>query len=234
MRTTTKLLLTGIAVIQLGTLGTFAQYVYQIDTAGAAGAVNASDGTETIDNWFGNQFTAIAGATVLNGVDWGVFTANTRLNTTATLAIYRGGIGSSPVRIWTQQFTPYQGTAGNWYMQHINLTTPVNLNVGDTFIVSVYIPQVVGDTYFPYEVDTYTNNSTGSYWNRGNVGGTLNLDDLSQAVLLTSDLPPDGSGAAAWHPGPGHLVLRADAVPEPAVVALSALAAVGIILRRRR
>ncbi len=217
------------------TLGVFAQYTYQIDYAGPASAMNASDGSETIDNWCGNQFTAIAGATQLTGMDWGIYTSQSaRLTGLATLAIYRGAIGSSPVRIWTQQFTPYQGTAQNWYMQHVDLTAPVNLNAGDTFILSVYIPQVAGNVY-PYMMDTNNLTSAGSYWDRGRVGGaTFNLDDLSQAVVLTSDLPPDGSGDPAWHPGPGHLVMRAIAVPEPSVVALGVAAAVGLIIRRRR
>jgi hypothetical protein len=235
MRGLTTKLLTTAAMLQLATLGAVAQHVYQIDN-GTPGPyiINASDGTEPLDNWFGNEFTAISGANLLNGVDWYVGSlsnANTQI-TSATLAIYTVGdpaIGAT--RVYTQNFTPIAG-----HIDHINLTTPVLVPVGDTFLVSILVRNVIGappNDVYPFVIDTSTT-STGSFWDRS-APGTFNLDNLDAARLLSYGLAPDGSGAPPFIPG-GRLMLRADgiAVPEPATLALAGLGAAALLMFRRR
>src|SRR3982750_2840999 len=81
-----KMLLIGIALTHLATLGAWAA-TYQIDNNTISTALNASDGIENRDNWFANSFTALAGASSITHVDFGLFT--TTPNTTAKVVLYR-------------------------------------------------------------------------------------------------------------------------------------------------
>ncbi len=235
MRGLTIKLLTAAAALQLATAGVLAASTYQIDN-GHPGPyiINASDGTEPLDNWFGNEFTAISGANLLNGVDWyvGTLSNGTTRITSATLAIYTVGdpaIGAT--RVYTQNFTPIANS-----IEHISLTTPVNIPVGDIFLVSIMVRNVIANPpndVYPFVIDTSTT-STGSFWDRS-APGTFNLDDLDAARLLSSALAPDGSGAAPFIPG-ARLMLRADgiAVPEPCTFALAGLGAAALLMYRHR
>ena len=98
-------LVAGIAIAQFLALGLQGAVNYQLDNGSISTALNASDGTEPRDNWFGNVFTAQASATLITRVDFGVFT--TTSNSAASVVIYRvtdpGGNpalspGSGPVR----------------------------------------------------------------------------------------------------------------------------------------
>ena len=238
MRGLTTKLLTTATILQLAAFGAKAQHTYQIDNNTINYLANASDGTEPLDNWFGNEFTAISGANLLNGVDFAVGTVSngtTRI-TSATLAIYTVGdpaIGAT--RVYTQTFTPV-AVDGAVNLQHINLTTPVLVPVGDVFLVSVLMNNVIGlgpNDVYPFVLDTSTT-STGSFWDRS-APNTFNLDNLDDARLLSYGLAPDGSGAPPFIPG-GRLILRADgiAVPEPTTLALAGLGAAALLMFRRR
>src|SRR5450755_1050354 len=86
MLKTSKFFLIALAGAQLATLGLRADSLYQLDNNAISTAVNASDGTEPRDDWFGNVFTVSAGSTFINRVDYGVFT--TSPGSVASVSIY--------------------------------------------------------------------------------------------------------------------------------------------------
>lgn len=233
MRTTYITLLTGALLVQGATFGAHAA-TYQLDNNAISGSVNASDGTEPLDNWFGNVFTAQAGANLLTRVDFGVFTT---AGNPSSVVIYRvtdpgGNPALGATRIYTQSFTPLTGDGVNAALQQISLTSPPTINTGDRFLVAVMIPNVIGappNDKYPYLLDT-SGSSAGSYWDRS-APGAFNLDNLNLARLVSQELAPGG-----FIPGNNHVFIRAIgvAVPEPSVLALGGLAAAAMILLRRR
>ncbi|MCX6923302.1 MAG: immunoglobulin domain-containing protein, partial [Verrucomicrobia bacterium] len=60
---------------------------YSLDNGVVKGTLNASDGTEPLDNWWANEFTAVAGGNVITRVDFDCGTVTT--NSSAMLSIYR-------------------------------------------------------------------------------------------------------------------------------------------------
>jgi PEP-CTERM putative exosortase interaction domain len=232
MRTISKLLLTSLVAIQLATVSVQAASLYQIDNNNIGGVVNASDGTETLDNWFGNVFTTIPGGTLINEVDLGVFT--TSPGSIASVSLYRvTGAGGNPAlgatRLYTQAFTPLTGDGTNAFLQAINLTSPVSLNVGDTFLVSILIRSVIGappNDVYPFLLDT-SGSSTGSYWGRSGPN-LFNIDNLSGVVPTSQALAPGG-----FIPGPAHNFIRAIGVPEPTSLALAGLGLAALLISRR-
>jgi PEP-CTERM motif len=113
-------------------------------------------------------------------------------------------------------------------VQSISLTTPVQLNVGDNFLVAIFMQDVIAlapNDKYPWALDT-SGVATGSFWDRS-APDTFNLDNLSGAVPINQNI-----AGATWNPGAGHLIIRAfgTAVPEPSVFALGGLAAVGAAL----
>jgi hypothetical protein len=207
-----KVLLTGILVMQWATLGAHAA-TYILDNGSISTALNASDGTEPRDNWFGNVFTAQANANVITRVDFGVFT--TTPNSAGSVVIYRvtdpgGNPALGATRLYTQSFTPLTGDGTNAFLQQIALTSPVTINTGDRFLVAVFIPNVIGlppDDVYPYLLDT-SGVATSTYWDRS-TPNTFNLDDLSLAKPIDQVL-----AAGGWTPGPGHIFIRAVGVSE--------------------
>jgi hypothetical protein len=246
MRSITKTILTGTAIAQLATIGALGQIYYQLDHAGSGSLVssfNASDGTEPLDNWVGNEFTVLNGGNLITRVDLGVNTV--KLGTTAELALYRVanpgiGTGGGLTLLYTQNFTPISAVSPSFVnLNQITLTTPVLLNPGDEFVVSVLIRNVIAlapNDVYPFVIDNGAT-SAGSFWDRS-APNTFNLNDLSGARLLTSTLAPDGSGSAPFSPGPGNLILRAEGVPavvpEPFTFALAGLGAAVLMIFRRR
>jgi hypothetical protein len=133
MRRLAKILLLSVSVAQLAVLRVQAATTYQLDNNNISTVLNASDGTETLDNWFGNVFTILAGGNLVTSVDFGVYT--TTPNSTADVVLYKvTGAGGNPAlgasRIYTQAFTPLTGDGTNAFLQTINLTTPVLFNTG--------------------------------------------------------------------------------------------------------
>ena len=230
MRKSIRVLWAGIAIAQLAALGARAASTYQLDNNTYKSSLNASEGTEAEDNWFANQFTAVAGGNMITQVVYGVYT--TAPGSVGDVVIYRqGALGYT--RVYTQQFTPLTGNNGtNYFLQSINLTTPVSLSVGDNFLVAIFEPNVIGlspNDKYPYLLDTGTN-PPGSFWDRA-TPGTFNLDNISGAVGINQALTPGG-----WEPGTGHLFIRANGtvVPEPSVFALGGLAVFVMAMFRRR
>lgn len=233
MRTTYITLLTGALLVQGATFGAHAA-TYQLDNNTPNAPVNASDGTEPLDNWFGNVFTAQAGANLLTRVDFGVFTT---AGNPSSVVIYRvtdpgGNPALGATRIYTQSFTPLTGDNTNAFFQQIPLTSPPTINTGDRFLVAIFIPNVVGappNDKYPYVLDSGAS-AAGSYWDRS-APGTFNLDNLSAARLVSQELAPGG-----FIPGNAHTMIRAIgvAVPEPSIFALGGLAAAALLLFRRR
>jgi hypothetical protein len=233
MRTISKLLLTSLAALQLASVGVHAQLLYQIDNNNISGIVNASDGTETLDNWFGNVFTIAPGANLINRVDFGVFT--TSPGSVASVSLYKvTGAGGNPAlgatRLYTQAFTPLTGDGTNAFLQSINLSSPVAFNNGDTFLVSILIRNVIGappNDVYPFVLDT-SGSSAGSYWGRS-APNTFNIDNLSGVVQTDQALATGG-----FVPGPAHTIIRAFGVPEPSTLALAGLGLAGLAFRNRQ
>ena len=181
---------------------------YQLDNASISSKLNASDTTEPHDNWFANEFTALAGANVITRVDFGVFT--TTSNSTASVVLYRvtdpgGDPALGATRVYTQSFAPLTGDGTNAFLQPINLTSPVTFNVGDRFLVAVFISNVIAappNDVYPYLLDT-SGIATGTYWDRS-APNTFNLDDLSQAKPINQAFVAGG-----FVPGAGHIIIRA-------------------------
>src|ERR1039457_6879606 len=130
MHKTSKFFLMALAGAQLATPRLHADSLYQLDNGSISTVLNASEGPEPLDNWFGNEFTALAGANLINRVDFGVFT--TTPGSAASVSIYLvTGAGGNPALgatlLYNQAFTPLTGDGTNAFLQAINLTTPVSL-----------------------------------------------------------------------------------------------------------
>ncbi len=232
MRNIIRVLWTGIAIAQLAAIGVqAATTTYQLDNGTVSTALNAADGTEPLDSWFANEFTAQTNGNLITSVLYTLYTASPSY--LADVVIYK----QEPLgftRIYTQAFTPLAGTTSGYTVQSISLTTPVQLNVGDNFLVAIFMQDVIAlapNDKYPWTLDT-SGVATGSFWDRS-APGTFNLDNLSGAVPINQNI-----AGGSWNPGAGHLIIRAfgTAVPEPSVFALSGLAAVGAALlgwRRR-
>lgn len=235
MKTLTRAVLAGTAILQLAFFSASAQLLYSIDNNHIGSPINASDGTEPLDNWFGNEFTAVSGFNLLTRVDFACYTVTP--GTTATLAIYQlGNPTIGPTRIYTQNFTPVPGGGSTVHWNPINLTTPVAVDPGQQFVVGIMIRNVIAlppNDVYPFVIDTSTT-STGSFWDRS-APNTFNLDDLSNSRLLSLALPPDGSGATPFIPG-GRVMIRAlgAPVPEPTTLALAGMGIVALLLSRRK
>jgi hypothetical protein len=232
MRPISKLLLTSLAALQLAALTSRAQLLYQLDNGNFTGVFNASEGTEPLDNWFATEFTALPGATLINRVDFYSFT--TTPNSTASISIYRvTGAGGNPAagatRLYTQSFTPPTGNNTNVFLSQIGLTSPVALNAGDKFLVSILIRNVIAappNDVYPFVSDNAAT-SAGSYWDRS-TPNTFNLDNITGAVPLDQPLTPGG-----FAPGPGELFIRAFGVPEPTSFAFCGLGIAALVISRR-
>ncbi len=222
MRNIIRVLWTGIAIAQLAVVGVQAATTYQLDNGSISFQLNASDGTEPLDNWFANEYTALTNANLITQVNFGVFT--TAANSVADVVIYQqGSLGFN--RVYTQAFTPLTGNGTNAYIQQIPLTTPVKLDVGANFLVAVFIQNVIAlspNDKYPYLFDT-SGVATGTFWDRS-APNTFNLDNLSGAVPINQNI-----AGGTWNPGAGHVFIRAigTTVPEPSVFALGGLAALG-------
>lgn len=208
------ILLAGISLAQLATAAAGAAYI--LDNGSIRYPLNASDGTEPRDDWFGNVFTTQAGANLITRVDFGVFT--TTPNSVADVVLYRvtdpgGNPALGATRVYTQAFTPLTGDGTNAFLQQINLSSPVSFNTGDKFLAAVLIRDVIGlppNDVYPYLLDT-SGVATGTYWDRSNPN-SFNLDDLGGAKPINQALTPGG-----FTPDPGHIIIRAYGTAEPGV-----------------
>jgi hypothetical protein len=234
MRRISNILLAAVVAAQITTIGAQAA-LYQLDNNSISTALNASDGTEPLDNWFGNVFTALSGANLITRVDFGVFTSTP--GSQASVVLYRvtdpgGNPALGATRVYTQGFTPLVGDGTNAFLQQITLNSPVSFNVGDRFLAAIFVRNVIAaapNDVYPFLLDT-SGSATGTYWDRS-APNTFNLDDLTGAIPINQAFVPGG-----YNPGPGHIFIRAYGidVPEPSTFALAGLAvAMGAILRRR-
>jgi len=235
MQRISKICSVGMAIAGLVTIAAQAASYYQLDNGSISTALNASDGTEPHDNWFGNAFTAFSGANRITRVDFGVYT--TAPGSIADVVLYEvtdpgGNPALGATRVYTQAFTPLTGDGTNAFLQQIALTTPVDFDVGDRFLVAVMIRNVLGEPpndKYPFLLDT-SGRATSTYWDRS-APNMFNLDDLSGARPIDQVLTPGG-----WTPGPGHVFIRAVGVeiPEPSIFALVGLGAAVLLIVRRR
>jgi hypothetical protein len=108
----------------------------------------------------------------------------------------------------------------------------VALNVGDSFLVSVLIRNVIGNPpndVYPFVLDN-SGSSAGSFWGRSGPN-LFNIDNLSGVVQTDQALSPGG-----FIPGPAHTIIRAFGieVPEPSSFALAGLAVAALAFRSRQ
>ena len=235
MRHIAKVLLVATTISLLATVGLHAQTGYQLDNGSISNVVNASDGTEPLDNFFGNVFTAQVNGNTITNVVFGVFT--TTAGSVGNVLLYDvTGAGGNPAlgatRVYSQAFTPLTGDGTNAFQQSIGLNTPVTFNVGDHFLVAILIRDVIANPpndKYPFLVDT-SPTSAGTFWDRS-TPNTFNIDDLSGAKQLDQALSTGG-----FVPGPGHVIIRATGVPEPSTLALAFLggALSMLVLRRKK
>jgi hypothetical protein len=187
--------------------------LYSLDMNTHGSDLNASDGTEPVDNWWANEFTAVAGANLITEVDFGCRTVTA--GSSAVASLYRvtapsGDPALGAVRLYSQTFTPVPGGA-SVNLNKIILTSPVALTVGDRFLVAISMTNVIGlspNDVYPFAIDGGTD-SAGSYWGRS-APNTFNLDDLSQVKPIDQEL-----AAGGFVPGNsgGHLFIRAIGTP---------------------
>ena len=234
MRNSLKILLTGLAIIQFAGLTSRAA-TYQWDNNTVRYPLNASDGTEPLDNWFANLFSVTAGADLITSVSWGVFT--TTPNSSASVVLYRvtdpgGNPALGATRVYTQNFTPLTGDGTNAFLQTINLTTPVAFTVGDRMLVAIMIRNVIAappNDVYPFLLDT-SDGTSYSWWDRA-APNSFNLDNLSNSRHTTQAFAPGGFAV-----DPGYIFIRANgiAVPEPSICAFGGLALAALAILRRR
>jgi len=231
---TSKILCAALVALQLVPSGAGA-FTYQLDNGSISTILNASEGTESLDNWFGNVFTVTGGPNQITAVDFGVYT--TTPGSVGSVSLYLvTGAGGNPAlgasRLFTQAFTPLAGDGTNAFLQQITLTTPVSFNLGDKFLVGVMIRNVTGappNDVYPFLLDT-SGSAAGTFWDRS-APNTFDVDNLTGAVPINQALTPGG-----FVPGAGHVFIRAEAtvVPEPAALALSGIGlAAGMMIKRR-
>jgi hypothetical protein len=235
MRHIIRVFLIGTAIAQLAGVGLQAATIpYQLDNGMVKYPINAADGTETHDTWFANKFTAQANANSIVSVLYFLSTASPSYP--ADIVIYKQTSDQTALmgfsRIYTQPFTPLAGMPLGNTVQSLSLTTPVQLDVGDNFLVAIFMRGVVAESpndKYPWELDT-SGDATGTFWARS-APDMFNLDDLSGARPINENLV-----GGNWNPGAGHVMIRAfgTAVPEPSVFALSGLMAAGAVLAGRR
>ena len=235
MRNITRIVLIGTAIALLAGVGLQAATIsYQLDNGMVKYPINAADGTETHDTWFANQFTAQPDANLIVSVMYFLSTASPSYP--ADIVIYKQtSAQTAPLgytRIYTQPFTPLAGMPIGNTVQSLSLTTPVQLDVGDNFLVSIFMRDVIAlppNDKYPWALDT-SGDATGTFWDRS-APDMFDLDDLSGARPIDQNLV-----GGSWNPGPGHVMIRAfgTAVPEPSVLALGGLAVAGAVFARRR
>jgi hypothetical protein len=234
MRNISRVLWTGIAIAQLAAAGLkAATTAYQLDNGIPSAPINAADGTEPLDSWFANEFTAQTNGNLITSVAYFLSTASPSYP--ADVVIYKQTSPLGFTRLYTQAFTPLAGNTIGYTVQSITLNAPVQLNVGDNFLVAIFMQDVIAlppNDKYPFALDT-SGVATGSFWDRS-APGTFNLDNISGAVPINQNI-----AGGSWNPGPGHVMIRAfgtAVIPEPSVFALGSLAAAGTALvgcRRR-
>lgn len=221
-------LLPALVGMQLATLTLRAAVVYQLDNNTVNYPLNASENSETLDNWFGNFFTALPDANFINEVDF--YVGKITANSVASVSLYQvTGAGGNPAlgatRLFTQSFTPVSGNPSGPFVQQIGLSSPVAFKPGDTFLVSILIRNVLATDY-PYVLDT-SGSSAGGYWGRSGPN-LFDIDNLSGVVPTDHALTAGG-----FIPG-HHTFIRAVGVPEPASIALAGLGMVALLMVRRQ
>ena len=137
-----------IALLLTGTLA-HAQGFYQNDWTGPIN--NSAGDSDTQDNWVANSFTVRSGSTHIASITLPI--ADSFNNQPITALIYKGSDYVDPtagLTLLSQTDTTFTSVAGT--ILTINLTNPLDLNVGDDFYAAVLIPGVPPLKY-PFYVD---------------------------------------------------------------------------------
>jgi len=144
----------GFAVMSLGARAARAQVTYQWDNNLAGERFNNSQTTETEDNWVANAFQVVSGGTRLISVTLGL--GETLSNQQVWVVIYQGASIDDPCAgggLQELQRTQASISGPQFGYVTIELSSPVNLNVGDVFYAAILMRNVAGN-FFPFLNDT--------------------------------------------------------------------------------
>ena len=168
-----------------GTITNSQVQVYQIDdgalrnSAGTAFGFNNSLTGETEDNWIGNVFTAVAGATQLNSVSFATFSALSSAKLPSpfvTAALYLGspatGLTLVPSSVKT---VPLNAAA--LQMVTVPFALPQTLTSGQVFTAALLIDNVPTNV-FPF-ISTAIGTNTNSYYDVSSPPGNVNTYNLA-------------------------------------------------------
>ena len=211
-----------------------ADFTYQLDSwPPPSGAYeifnNSATATDTEDDFVANSFTAQAGANRLTSItfltgangDGSAFFNNTSI----TIAIYLGSSLTNPsagggLTLISTTNTTLTDPGGDFVT--LNLAAPVTVATGQIFYVGLLIRGVPGGA-FPFASDFDFNNPGASapflgrsFFDVGpTMGAPYNLNNTANLTPLGGSHPVVGFAQDA-----ANLVLRVNAVPEPASLAL--------------
>ena len=205
--------------------------MYQIDNGQFTDIFNNTLGTETTsnqaeDNWVGNVFTAVAGASFLQSISFQAGFAQTGVEASIPAlclplhhgrAVHRRSRGRPDVGPWLGEYHTSECHAREFVT--VPFATPQLVATGQVFTAALLIDDVP-DTAFPFTLDT-SGSSTGSYYDIGSPVGSVNTYNLASPNFptLNGDTYP-GQPAGATNAFPGDTILRVNAVPEPASLTL--------------
>jgi hypothetical protein len=156
----------------------FGQYVYQIDNGSVSSGFNNTFQIENEDNWVGNTFTAIPGATILNSIYFLDYSGNI-LDVTA--ALYSGTPGSDLALVPGSVNTVQVSGALRW--QTVPFATPQIVTTGEVFTAALLVDDVP-ENIFPFTIDS-SGNSTESFYDVSNPVGSVNTYNLASPNFPT-------------------------------------------------
>jgi hypothetical protein len=229
-----RLLAAGVAGV-LAASGVRADIIYQVENqipGFVTETFNNSATNETEDCWVANSFQAAAGGTHITQLQ--VLVGSAMTNQPVTAVLYTGSSLTNPAGLTrvVASTTTTTVTAALQTLVTVNFATPTDFAVGQIFYAALLIRGVPGNV-FPFTSD---HNAVGSppplgrsFFDVGpTMGAPYDLDVTVRATVLGAAHP-----VVSYAQGPGNAGIRVVATPEPGVLALVGIGAMGLVRRRR-